>query len=779
MGGNVSDGAALLADGPTDEFLRFRFSDTETQPRSVDREPCSLRRVRHSLYLLSPENTRMNCLPLVLYLMFLLDSALGSLPAPVNLSISSVNFDHVLRWDPGPGTPPGTQYTIFRVKGNDKRRHSTSMTTSVQLTLKRPRGNYFLSVQATYNRTLSPESPVVNFSPFKDTIIGPPELSLAGCGDCIQVNISLPEAHWSSGINNNDMHAFYSPQYKVLWKKHGGAVEKPYDTEDSSFTLPSLQNDTEYCVQVHTTIHENKNTKPSAWECTFTSDAEPSRVFRSLPAPVNLSVSSFNFRHVLSWDPGPGTPPGTQYTVFKVVDKTREELAKSATTSVTLKLKHPSELYYLTVRASYNHSMSGESRKCTFYPSESTKIGRPKLSLAGCGKCIQINISLPDPDRHSGIKNFHEFYYPRYRILWKKREGREKPQLVETRDRSYTLPNLQKGVEYCFQVETSATLRVHVETSAWECTFTSIVEPSRGPVIVRTVAAVLICVGVVLMASMFCLYYTGFICNLKETLPRALVEALMSRGYTLTPEQTLPDHVSISPATSRQRKHKNPTAPRPAPGGANAEEVEEEEEEEEEENVYINRPAELSSGQTSSEDSGDVPRNRTPAPAGDSGGSTLEVKVPDFEVLHERTDEDEAEAEGAEVSFIPQGHFTGEGEEEEDKEEEEEEEEEAVCDSSGDVNLLSVTLAALTACEEEEEQNTTDDLEPLLLLLLHTESQTESQDRTAAPPARQDFTETRTETLSGCLRTCEEEEEEEDEEDEEDEEEFSGYMKHT
>lgn len=40
-------------------------------------------------------------------------AALGSLPAPVNLSIRSVNFNHTLRWDPGAGTPPGTRYRVY------------------------------------------------------------------------------------------------------------------------------------------------------------------------------------------------------------------------------------------------------------------------------------------------------------------------------------------------------------------------------------------------------------------------------------------------------------------------------------------------------------------------------------------------------------------------------------------------------------------------------------------------------------------------------------------
>lgn len=46
---------------------------------------------------------------------------------------------------------------------------------------------------------------------------------------------------------------------------------------------------------------------------------------------------------------------------------------------------------------------------------------------------------------------------------------------------------------------------------------------SSGPVVAGAVAALLMFAVGVLMSSMFCLYYTGFICKLKDTLPRVLI----------------------------------------------------------------------------------------------------------------------------------------------------------------------------------------------------------------------------------------------------------------
>lgn len=58
---------------------------------------------------------------------------------------------------------------------------------------------------------------------FSPAIIGPPKVSLVGCGNCIHVNISLPEADRSSGIK--DIKSFYpGSQFSVYWKKLNGAV---------------------------------------------------------------------------------------------------------------------------------------------------------------------------------------------------------------------------------------------------------------------------------------------------------------------------------------------------------------------------------------------------------------------------------------------------------------------------------------------------------------------------------------------------------------------------
>ncbi|KAK9538139.1 hypothetical protein VZT92_005694 [Zoarces viviparus] len=506
-------------------------------------------------------------------------------------------------------------------------------------------------------------------------------------------------------------------------------------------------------------------------------------VLSFIPAPVNVSVSSVNFRHVLHWDPGPGTPAGAQYQMTRRVNGRSKKHPSNLTTMTSLKLKlSPNREYVLTVQASYNQTLSEESNRVTFTPFKDTTIGPPKVSLAGCGNCIHLNISLPEADPGLGSRDMKTFSSSfQFQVFWRKHK--EPEQSAITTNKSYTVNNLQIDTEYCVRVYIRINTNANTVPSAWNCTFTS-VEPSRDPVFLGAVAALLAVIGA-LMSAMLCLYYTGFLCKLKAALPRVLAEVL-SLGHTLTPEKTVPDNISIG--TEKQRKHNNPLAPRAATRGTDSDE------EEEGENVYLDRDAELSSGESSCQDSVDVLGNSKVAVSGGSGSSTVKAEVQDTEVeveiRHGGLAQNEAKAEGTEVSFMPEGPVTGQV-----KEEEEEEEEEEVCESLGNIDLFSVTLAALKR-DEGEEQNTREsltdcvsDLEPLLptnseRTLSHTD------DRTTLAltlPTEEDFGEggyeaRRMNPSSGCLSTRDGEtqhEETQEEEEEEEEEEFSGYMGRT
>lgn len=135
--------------------------------------------------------------------------------------------------------------------------------------------------------------------------------------------------------------------------------------------------------------------------------------------------------------------------------------------------------------------------------------------------------------------------------------------------------------------------------------------------------------------------------------------------------------------------------------------------------LYMDRNAELSSGESSCS-STNVLGNCKVATSGNSGSLTetllaqVEAPVAKFEagVAQGGLHQDDVKAERATVSFIPEedqtgvhGHVTGEQEDEEMNKKVE------ACDSPGNVNLFSVTIAAL-AVGEKEEENTRDSLKP-------------------------------------------------------------------
>ncbi|XP_008284272.1 interleukin-10 receptor subunit beta isoform X2 [Stegastes partitus] len=491
----------------------------------------------------------------------------------------------------------------------------------------------------------------------------------------------------------------------------------------------------------------------------------------SLPAPVNVSVISKNFRHVLRWDPGPGCPPGTQYMISKRPRTSqRERLHNSTRTSFKLKLNNM-RTYTLMVQASYNQTLSPWSSSVTFTPFKDTKIDPPDFSLAGCGNCIQGNISLLEAETEIDIRKLYDV---RFKVLWHKtEEEKTKLQDLETQNKSFTLRNLEKGVEYCVQVRLEILLNKNTEPSPWKCTFTSHVEHGNGPFVLGSVTAILIFLFIALTIGASLLYYTGFLCKLQTAEPRALITAL-SPGYTLTPEKTTLDWISISSEMRKRRKYNLPTL-LPATGEANFEVSDDDEDDEDKLNVYMDIGAGLSSGETPCQDSSNVSGKSKPAAL----RSSVMVEAP-----HTDFDQGEAKAEEAEVSLMHRSGETGvQG-----QVEKEEMKEVVEMQDLSNVNLFSVTLAAFARDDEEqedEEQSSGDSLTDFLKMptqghllasdskrtLNHTYAQTESDNNT--PFSLQTMhTDIITTGYEGrCTDIWMQHEEDEEEE-------FSGYLGH-
>ncbi|KAK2839399.1 hypothetical protein Q5P01_013139 [Channa striata] len=472
----------------------------------------------------------------------------------------------------------------------------------------------------------------------------------------------------------------------------------------------------------------------------------------SLHAPVNVSVQSHNYHHVLQWDSSPGTPSGTLYKIYNSRVNKMNLLLLNSTTGKSVELRI--DLFkkcHLLVVASYNGTESPESNAVTFTPYKDTNIGPPEVSLDGCGNCIRINISLPKHNNRAEAEGLYND--PQFEIFWRKKHEKN-PQSIFTRNMNFTLDNLEKGVEYCVMVDIHIRTNKNTLKSDWKCIFTSIVESHSDAAVLGPFAALLILLIGFLMISIFFLYYTGYFCEGPTTLPNALVvdqpvklqtkvnqtgdkemihyQMFLCHSYTLMPEKTYPGLISVS-LMQNHRMHHNPTSPHQQDG-------------------YMDRNTRKVSFNglgisklAVSEDSGSLTERFS---------TKMEVPSAD-KVVHTAPKQDEPEAERETVSFLSeedqtgvQGYFISE------------EESMEVCESSENVNLLSVTIAALNVGKKEDPT-----LLPLTVssALSSTDYQMESDSETAVPSMQptQEYTESLYEERHADTQSSEEEEEEE------------------
>lgn len=223
------------------------------------------------------------------------------------------------------------------------------------------------------------------------------------------------------------------------------------------------------------------------------------------------------------------------------------------------------------------------------------------------------------------------------------------------------------------------------------------------------------------------------------------------KNSILTPDGTISDQIFISPPDTR-RKPKHPPVP-PSSTGDSSSEEEDDEEEDNRINLYMDRDAEFSSGQSSQQNSGNLK---------DSGSLVENPAAETTEELQAEPDPSDSNTEG--VCLIQEQGRTGVQEPSTAQEEEE------VQDVSGDVNLLSVTLS-LAPCDEDE-MDTNNSFTDLL-----TESRlniwTDSKPELDLQVFGEDFSGPSRRPADTWIQPEEEEEEEQQEE-----EEFFGYMSH-
>lgn len=147
--------------------------------------------------------------------------AVSELPQPVNLDLTSVHFSHMLKWEPGPGTPPGVYYHVsvntergtsyVPVSGCERVQHP--LVCNLTEACSKPEQVYIINVTALLDSQAS-KAVQRRFKPIRDTQLDLPLLTVTPCGSGLCVDLQPPLEHLRK--------SYEALQYKLKITSHSG-----------------------------------------------------------------------------------------------------------------------------------------------------------------------------------------------------------------------------------------------------------------------------------------------------------------------------------------------------------------------------------------------------------------------------------------------------------------------------------------------------------------------------------------------------------------------------
>ncbi|NXJ00869.1 INRA2 protein, partial [Psophia crepitans] len=101
--------------------------------------------------------------------------------------------------------------------------------------------------------------------------LGPPEVNISSCLNCINVTIKLPTSYFRKNEKPLSLIDIYKElEYVITLKTLDGEHKRPQETtteEVFSTVIEELYPNRNYCVSVMVTASLNKHSIPSAWKC--------------------------------------------------------------------------------------------------------------------------------------------------------------------------------------------------------------------------------------------------------------------------------------------------------------------------------------------------------------------------------------------------------------------------------------------------------------------------------------------------------------------------------
>ncbi|NWT82033.1 INRA2 protein, partial [Lanius ludovicianus] len=125
-------------------------------------------------------------------------------------------------------------------------------------------------------------------------ILGPPEVNIKSCPNCIEVTIKLPTSHLRENGKLLSLIDIYDElNYNITLKSLDGEYKRPRQktTEEVfSTVIEDLYPSRNYCVSVEVSASLNRHSIPSSWKC-VTTDLEAQQGYHKVAVAGAVCVS--------------------------------------------------------------------------------------------------------------------------------------------------------------------------------------------------------------------------------------------------------------------------------------------------------------------------------------------------------------------------------------------------------------------------------------------------------------------------------------------------------
>lgn len=205
----------------------------------------------------------------------ILSTACWSLPEsgpPRNPQMESRNFQHILSWQANSDPTVPTYYRVlYTDNGIWKTAKQCSNITQLSCNLTEDFEDIHTEYSAFVQSFIGTEvfsSSVLGFRPYTDTHLGPPEVNISSCLNCINVTIKLPTPE--NGKLLSLIPIYNALYYNITLKSLDGEHKRPLEIttkEIFNTVIGELYPSRNYCVSVTVTASLNKHFITSDWKC--------------------------------------------------------------------------------------------------------------------------------------------------------------------------------------------------------------------------------------------------------------------------------------------------------------------------------------------------------------------------------------------------------------------------------------------------------------------------------------------------------------------------------